>query len=209
MIPNSYNKLPLNKYGTIREIINSTSIVGVDKDTKILSLLSGKPVEYFEQLSFKDLELWQEQISFLWKPVKSKIKKYVWIHRKLFVFITDTSEVSNSIYLGLKHHAEKGDINGDNMHNAISQILRPFSLFKRPNTIKQQNETAEYLYKYAKMGKVHAPLFFFSNTYKKLNEHMEIYLTKVLNQLNEPKAESEVHSKHSEKVMDGMQHSMT
>jgi len=195
MIPNSYNKLKLSQYGTVREIITSASIVGIDKDLKILSFLSGKPFEYFNEMEFGELDLWQKQISFLWKPVPFKLKKYILIHRRLFKVITDVSEVSGSIYLGLKHHAEKGDINGDNMHNALSQIIKPFSLFKKENSIKQQNETAEWLKKYANVGEVQSPLFFYSVTYEQLNNRMATYLMKEQIKMN-PIAESEVVMNH-------------
>ena len=189
MIPNSYKKLPLHQYGAIREIVKAESIIGVDKDIKILSFLSGQPCEYFEKLSFRDLELWQNQISFLFKDIPFKLKKYLWINRKLFKVITDTSELSSSIYLGLKHHQEKGDINGNNMHNALSQIIKPVRLFNNENTIKRQEKTAEWLYKYANVGEVQSPLFFYSITYAKLNRGMETYLMKHLILMNQTELE--------------------
>jgi hypothetical protein len=183
--PKSYKKITVEQYQQVYPLIPNW-----DKTKfQILSILSGKSIDYVESLELKILNHYLIRISFLRKPIESTLKikydaaglvggvehdmkhsRFVF-RKKLFYGLRSVTEINTDQYRNL-NDLLIGSNEVEQLHNLAAICYRP--AFRKYNAA-QHAEHAE-LFKKAKVSDIYPTVFFCSEVLINWNLNTPDYL---------------------------------
>ena len=158
----------------------------IDRYTEILSVLTGRPQQYFETIDTDLLkELFAQIPTFSLDGIKIKVNKKVFIKGKLFVSYPnplEVTELKSDRYRDLKVFSEAGP--DENLHNLLACVYSPstWTLSPKKYLPKYHKVTAEAMLD-AKIKDVCGLVFFYSDVFEKLKVVIEIYLEGVIKEV--------------------------
>jgi len=177
-----------------------------DREVKLLSIVSGKTVEYLEDLPLEDLRKLFRQMNKIDTKLNDKPKRIVSVKLKPFVAFCLPSEISDKLstnqYTALKTYTATEEDTIKNMHKILALTYAPYRLFRKPKLSEYFNKIEERM-KSAKMGDISGTVFFYSLVSEKLQEAFLPYSTKAMETIQKF-SEEMMHGVDSQKVGDGI-----
>lgn len=136
-----------------------------DREVKLLSIVSGKTVEYLEDLPLEDLRKLFRQMNKIDTKLNDKPKRIVSVKLKPFVAFCLPSEISDKLstnqYTALKTYTATEEDTIKNMHKILALTYAPYRLFRKPKLSEYFNKIEERM-KSAKMGDISGTVFLLS-----------------------------------------------
>lgn len=164
--PKSYNDLTIAQFQECYFILGKDP--GTDEWIRVLSILSGKPEDYFLELPKSKLKDWIKKLQFLLTPeLNTKVKRYLYINGRIYKAILNANEINTAQGIDLKTFQKpaEGQSNEDavieNAHMLLACIYIPMVRFRFRYDGKYHSRTVEDLKK-VKVGDVFGTLFFYS-----------------------------------------------
>lgn len=131
-VPNSWKDVTLKTYIEITEI-SAVDMDELDKQVKILSVLTGKPESFFLDLPIPDLKKCINATSFLKTlscPVGSP--RFVKLNGQRFKINTDVRKLTGGEFIAYSKWTEDQDTITKNLPDILSLFLKPVYLFGIP-----------------------------------------------------------------------------
>ena len=162
-VPQSLNEITIEQFQFCYAILRKDN--SVHGWILVLSYLTGKEVDYFEEMPVKDVLELAKKLQFIKDYQKGLIiNDTIYIGSKKFKGLTDISKGTFSQFTSIKTVASKGDVI-ENIHFILGSIYCEAHLFGNKYN---QLEASESL-KQAKAGDVLGLVFFYSKILKHLN----------------------------------------
>lgn len=153
----SYKSLTIGQFIQIENLPKEMPDFG--REINILSIVYGKPADYFEALPFEELKAWAAKISYLkTAAVINKPKRVLWLKGQRYVARLNPKDFSVKIDLAIRHYRDLGTI--DNLHNILAWIYYP--TFSKHNPDKAAALFKDHL----SISEVYGTFFLFSLKYK-------------------------------------------
>lgn len=191
-LPTSWGEVYLSQYIKISEI-SSVDMDEIDKQVKILSLLSGEDEETVLSLPLPKIKQCNSAISFIYSVPKTKgIKKVIKVGGKRFLINHNLSEITGGEYIDLSTYTKDATTVTPNLHYILSIFFHPINIFgmvKKESYIKnangklcqkleRRNKTAQLLKDNLTMDEVFSLSAFFLKSWERLTETTQDYLEK-------------------------------
>lgn len=187
--PSSYNDLTISQFQECYFILGK--VPQIEQWITVLSILSGKPEDYFNEMPIKKLKGYIAKLQFLLNPkLNTKGKKYVYANGRIYKAILNANEITTAQGIDLKTFQKPAEGQSieesviENAHKLLACIYVPLVGFKFRYDGKYHPRTVEDLKK-VKVGDVFGTLFFYSNLFGPLTETFNHYGEKALNLVEE------------------------
>lgn len=171
-LPVSYNHITVRQYQSIQPLLIDK--MTLDDKISVLARLSGKTVEYIENLKINTLKKYFILISYLTEYPKSKLRKYLFIKGKLFKADTEADNLTTAQYCSIKTFCEGGK-QIENLDKICAVVYKRLTWKGWRNDVKNFDKDCE-MFKEIGLGKVYGVVFFCSIVLTYLMENTEDYL---------------------------------
>jgi hypothetical protein len=176
VIPKNYNELTVKQFQLCDDIIRNESDI-LERHIKLVACLSGKPIEWVEAHTPKQIAEWVKDLSFLSNPkVDKHIPKWVIANKRIYKPYNDASKLTAGQVLALKMFGEKS-VGHSNLHNQLACVFGEVDWYggiKKYDANKHERIAKDMLE--AKMGDVYGVVFFYTDVLETLSPVLEIYL---------------------------------
>lgn len=169
---------------TIRQFVELKDLkLENDLETKItiLSIITGKPEDYFYDMELSKLREYASGVSFINKVPSEKIKYTFKIKGIKFVANTDIRSYKGSDYIDLMNYCKDGSKINDNLHNILSVICKPYKWFREVKMSKK--EKADLFYEHLTIDIAYPIAVFFYRVWNSLIAHIQTSLEKERKQI--------------------------
>lgn len=178
-IKTKWSEVTLKEYITIADI-TAIDMDVLDKQVKILSVLSNTPEDILCQLSLSDLKEAIRHCQFIYtKPLAGHIKQYIRIGKHKFSVNTNLKKITAAEYIDLTSLIKDKDEVTRNLPKVISIFLHPVNWFgfkkkscyeNNVQTIESRNKTAEIIEDKLMMSDVMMLSGFFLRSWNRLTK---------------------------------------
>lgn len=170
-LPKSWNEITVEQFQECYFVLGKNP--GLDSWILVLSILSGKSKDYFENIPIDKLKGHIKKLNFLLNPdLNTKVNKFVTIRGKVFKAVLFANELKTNQVADIKGFMVKegqslNDTVVENAHKLLASIYVPLT-FKGFNYTPSKHSKVSNYFRKAKMGEVYGTLFFYSENYKNL-----------------------------------------
>jgi len=175
-IPKSWDSITIEKFPIIYDLLNDSNLDKIDKEIRILSVLSDLPVHEIEKISLESLKELIKAVNFIFTMNFPKPKE-VFKHNDIWWHVNyDITKLSAGDFISLSNFTKDEDTIVQNLTEIASIFIKPYKRkwFKfKPIEI----ETIEHI-KTMKVGIVYPLCVFFCNLIVNLRPDIETYLEK-------------------------------
>lgn len=172
-IANKWSEVSLKQYIEIADI-NAIDMDELDKQVKILSILSNTPEDTICQMNLSDLKEAIRHCQFIYTPpLAGHIKQYIKIGRHKFEVNTNLRKISGGEYIDYTNLIKDQSEVTRNLPRIIAIFLHPVNWFgfrKGKHTIESRNKTAKLIEANMKMDNVMMLSGFFLKSYEVLTK---------------------------------------
>lgn len=172
-IANKWSEVSLKQYIEIADI-QAIDMDELDKQVKILSILSDTPEDVICQMNLSDLKEAIRHCQFIYTPpLAGAIKQYIKIGKHKFEVNTNLRKISGGEYIDLTNLIKDQSEVTRNLPRIISIFLHPVNWFgfrKGKHTIESRNKTSKIIESNMKMDNVMMLSGFFLKSYEVLTK---------------------------------------
>lgn len=177
-IPYNFESITLRQFMQLHELNKKDGLSTLDLNIQRLSILSGKSIEYLEDLDLKVLQKYINKIEYVKTPPKNlRVVKRFWLGGQLFKPTVSLEDMkANQL---VDYNSISKSVNGDNASVAnklLAIMFKPYKLFgKTKYTPDNHAKISEKLLD-AKVGDCLGLLFFYNGLWKRCEKHIIHYL---------------------------------
>lgn len=175
-IPNSWDGITIEKFPIIYDLLHDSNIDKIDKEIRIISVLSDIPVSDIEKIQINQLKELIKAVNFIFTMQFPKPKE-IFKHEGYYWHVNyDITKLSAGDFITLSNYTINEDTIVQNLPELASIFIKPYKRkwFKyKPVEI----ETLEHI-KTMKVGIVYPLCVFFCNLIANLQPDIKTYLEK-------------------------------
>ena len=173
-IPNSWDGITIDKFPIIYDLLHDSNIDKIDKEIRIISVLSDIPVNEIEKIRIDYLKELIKAVNFIFTMQFPKPKE-IFKHNGITWFVNyDITKLSAADFITLSNYTMNEDTVVQNLPEIASIFIKPYKrkwLKYEPIEI----ETLEHI-KTMKVGVVYPLCVFFCNLILNLQPDIKTYL---------------------------------
>jgi hypothetical protein len=143
-------KLSIQDFIEIYDVTSKTDLNKLQKDLVILTMLSGKPIEYFRKLNHDETLDYIEQIQFVYNPLMANVTdEYTLLNGKKVKFLREFNKLTTGQMIDILDYKqnEKTEVDRlNNLGNILACICLPIT-----KTKKGKEVVSEYMEGYDKV----------------------------------------------------------
>jgi len=195
-LPNSWHDISIEKFPLIYDITRDKEIDPIDREIRVISILTGITVAEVEKIRIDQLKELIKNVNFIFKmefPNSVEMFKH---NGYRWVVNYDITKLSAGDFISLSKLTESEESIIDNLPKLVAMFVKPYKLkwFKLKEVEMDYAEKVEHI-KSINVGIVYPLCVFFCKVIEGLYPHIEDYLVKQMsearmtmeNQLNELK----------------------
>lgn len=186
-LPNSFSQLTVNQYQEANRILKSDDDF-LDKSVKLISILSGKSIEWIESHTPKQIGDWYSSLGFLSDKSgldQSKVKPYIVANGRVYKAVINMDDFSAGQLIALKHFEEQSNP-VDFIHQQLALVYMPINWYGKAKKYdaKLHNKISEDM-KHANLGDVYGLLLFKKKVYQTLSPIIDSSLSGAMETIQE------------------------
>lgn len=141
-IINSFEKISISDYLELYEIIIQENVNPLEKELQILSMLSGKPVDFFNHLEMETVGKLLDQIKWVYMSPNASVQdEYTLMNGKKVKFIRDLNKLTVGQMIDLMTYKKEEKTEADklkNLGNVLTAICLPIKKNKRGKEVTEK-----------------------------------------------------------------------
>lgn len=129
--PNRWSEIKIHQFYELRALLEMRDLPNIDKNVQLLSVLTGKPIDVIEDLTFNQIASHIAGISFVDKMPKAAAKRYIFVRGCIFKVHLDPSKITPAQFIDLSMFTKDANTIIENIHNILAVICTP--VFRKYN----------------------------------------------------------------------------
>ena len=125
-LPKDWSQVTLKQFQAIQALLKDEEVDVYQKNTEIISVLSGMDLADVEKLSLKSYANIMKVLDFISEPMENKLTRKFTLNGKKYRILTDVYKLNGGQYITLQHLLGNPDKVMDNLHHIMAVFAIPY-----------------------------------------------------------------------------------